>query len=229
MWDHPVDTRFKCLYQEKKAEKLVRQLYDASHQQQASTACALIDYCLSHEGGEVWQDACGRVGVPAALLQAAKMGDSQIQRNAFAILGRLVYHHEANQSAAGSSGAIADVLQLMKASDVGLQSEAVQTLDCLIKNHEVNQSAAESEMENSKVSTIQIANGEEDVREYAKVFCFFLLPLVSLIELLCISSSVSILMSIRISCGLQLKGFLHLCLMAGQNTSIKMETCKPRL
>jgi hypothetical protein len=122
---------------------------------------------LNHEAN---QSAAGSSGAIADVLQLMKASDVQLQKLAVRTLHCLVINHEANQSAAGSSGAIADVLQLMKASDVGLQSEAVQTLEYLVNNHEANQSAAEFEKENFKVSRIEIANDEEDVRAYAKVF-----------------------------------------------------------
>jgi hypothetical protein len=150
-WDHPCDTHSKCLYE---AHKLVRQFHYANFQQQASAATALIDFCLGKVGSDMWQDACGRAGVLAALLQSAKIDDSQIQKNAIIVLGDFVKNHEANQSAAGSSGAITVVQLLTTSSDIELQIQAVGTLGCLVKNHEANQSAAASPALHSRCSSI---------------------------------------------------------------------------
>jgi centrosomal protein CEP164 len=141
VWDHPCDTHSKFLYE---AHKLVREFNDANSQQQASAATALIDFCLGKVGSEMWQDACGRAGVLAALLQSAKIDDSQIQKNAIIVLGDFVENHEANQSAAGSSGAITVVQLLTTSSDIEIQKASVFTLGCLVNNHEANRSAAGS-------------------------------------------------------------------------------------
>ena len=130
---------------QREAELLVGQLRAAaSPQQQASAARALVAFCEKQQYGKEWSDAGGRAGVPAALVQAAKIVDAALQRQAVKTLGSLVdcVYAPENQSAAGAAGAIALVMQLAKSSDADLQRQAVTTLGLLVSCHPENQSAA---------------------------------------------------------------------------------------
>ncbi len=71
----------------------------------------------------------------------------------------------------------------------------------------------------------EIADDEEAVWAYAKVFIFVLYSNISHSKSFRFRVSVLILKSIGILCGLQLRGFLHLYLMDGRSTSTKMDQC----
>ena len=110
-------------------ELLVRQMRDAaSPQQQASAAHALVAFCAKQEYSKEWLDAGGRAGVPAALVQAAKIADAALQTDAVSALGNLLANHSANKDAAAAAGAIPLILQLAKSSDAALQKKAVSAL-----------------------------------------------------------------------------------------------------
>ena len=107
-----------------------------------SEARALVTFCGKQPYGVAWKDAGCKAGVPAALVQAAKLVDTGLQEEAFRALGLLVTVHAENQSAAGAAGAVALLVQLAKSSDADLQKEAVRVLGSLVNCHAENQSAA---------------------------------------------------------------------------------------
>ena len=89
------------------AQSLVAQLRAAdSDHQQATAARALVDFCSTQKYSKEWQDAGGEAGVPAALVQAAKLVDIALQTKALTTLGEFVAGHSANRSAAAAAGAI---------------------------------------------------------------------------------------------------------------------------
>jgi hypothetical protein len=92
--------------------------------------------------GDEWQDAGGKAGAPAALVQASKLADAGLQQEAVWAFGFLVSSHAENQSAAGAACAVALLMQLAQSSDAGLQKEAVAALGSLVNCHAENKSAA---------------------------------------------------------------------------------------
>ncbi len=107
-----------------------------------SEARALVTFCSRQPFGGAWQDAGGKAGAPAALVQAAKLADAGLQKEAVRALGLLVVGHATNQSSAGAAGAVTLLVQLAKSSDADLQKEAVTALGSLVSGHAENRSAA---------------------------------------------------------------------------------------
>lgn len=127
---------------EQEAARLVRQFLDCAPQLSAPAARALVDFCHKQECGDQWQDAGGRAGVVGALLQAVRIDDGDLQKNAVSALGNLVILHNGNQSAAAAAGAVPQMTHLLLSSDAALQKEALTAIEVLVAGHDGNQSAA---------------------------------------------------------------------------------------
>ena len=91
---------------EREAAQLVRQFHAAPPRQQARVATTLVEFCSRQPEGREWQDALGRAGVVAALVQAAKSSDAALQQQAVRALADLVSKNDDNQSAAAAAGAV---------------------------------------------------------------------------------------------------------------------------
>ena len=95
------------------AVQLVRQFHTAPPQHQAHLATALVKFCSRQPQGREWQDAGGRAGVVAALVQAVKICDTALQINAVRALQVLISNHDDNRSAAAAAGAIPLLMTIM--------------------------------------------------------------------------------------------------------------------
>jgi hypothetical protein len=132
---------------EREAGRLVRKFHAAPPQQQADAAIALVEFCDRQPLGREWRDAGGRVGIVTAIVQAVKIGDANLQRNAVRALEDLMSDHFDNQSAAAAAGAIPLLIQLTTSSNnalllLGGCISAVSALGILVIDHHDNQSAA---------------------------------------------------------------------------------------